>query len=108
MKDKGMNVYPHKFHVTISLRDFIDKYGHLTAGQRLDDEEVSLSGRIYGKRAYGAKLYFYDLQSDGAKLQVLANANFWKGEEDFKEFHTNVKRGDIVGIVGKVMQTKYL
>ena len=94
-------MYPHKFDVSISFQDFIEKFDYLEAGVRLEDQEVSISGRIYAKRSSGGKLFFYDIQSNSAKLQVLANANFWKGTEDFKDFHTNVKRGDIVGVVGK-------
>jgi lysyl-tRNA synthetase class 2 len=29
LKQAGETVYPHKYHVSISLRDFIDKYSHL-------------------------------------------------------------------------------
>ena len=96
-------MYPHKFNVSISFQDFIDKYEYLQDGNRLEDQEVSISGRIYAKRSSGTKLCFYDIQSNSARLQVLANASFWVGEEDFKTFHANVKRGDIVGVVGKLL-----
>lgn len=32
------------------------------------------SGRIYSKRASGAKLLFYDLKAEGAKVQIMADA----------------------------------
>ena len=101
MKNAGVNVYPHKFHVSISFQDFIQKYNHLEPEEKLEDETVSISGRIYSKRVSSNKLCFYDVHSNGAKLQVLANAKFWKGQEEFKEFQNNVKRGDIVGVIGK-------
>ena len=31
-------------------------------------------GRIYSKRASGAKLLFYDLKAEGAKVQIMADA----------------------------------
>ena len=69
------NPYPHKFHVTLSLPAFIDKYAKecAEAGSRSDDV-VSVAGRIHSMRAQGAKLRFYDLYSEGVKIQVMANA----------------------------------
>lgn len=32
--------YPHKFHVSTSLEDFIEKYSHLNDGQTLDDVKL--------------------------------------------------------------------
>ena len=32
------------------------------------------AGRIYSKRASGAKLLFYDLKAEGAKVQIMADA----------------------------------
>lgn len=31
-------------------------------------------GRIYSKRASGAKLLFYDLKAEGSKIQIMADA----------------------------------
>ncbi len=89
MKQAGETVYPHKYHVSIALRDFIDKYSHLkneeihedvvsVAGkieQNFDSQKKNLNnlGRIYSKRSSGTKLYFYDLHSDSVKVQVMAN-----------------------------------
>lgn len=69
------NPYPHKFHVNLSLPAFIDKYSKQCseAGSR-SDEVVSVAGRIHSMRAQGAKLRFYDLYSEGVKIQVMANA----------------------------------
>jgi lysyl-tRNA synthetase class 2 len=48
--------YPHKFHVSISLTDFIEKYGSLESGQTLTDVETRVAGRIHAIRESGAKL----------------------------------------------------
>ncbi len=42
---QGNNPWPHKFHVTISVPDFINKYKHLEKDQTADDQ-VSLAGII--------------------------------------------------------------
>jgi hypothetical protein len=43
-KAKGVNPYPHKFHVSISLPHYIDKYAGLEPGERLSDVTVSIAG----------------------------------------------------------------
>jgi lysyl-tRNA synthetase class 2 len=47
-KAKGINPYPHKFAVTTTLPEYIEKYSSLEAGARLDDVTVSLAGEAAG------------------------------------------------------------
>lgn len=99
----GKNMYPYKFHVSIQLPDYVAKFKDSIAdGQQLSDVVVSLAGRVSSKRASGSKLIFYDLRSEGAKVQVMADARNFAGmdEEAFGELHGSVKRGDIIGITG--------
>lgn len=63
--------YPHKFNVTISLEDFIEKYNNLNSGDVLENITVSVAGRVHSIRESGAKLIFYDLRGEGVKIQVL-------------------------------------
>ena len=61
--DPQTHPYPHKFHVSISLTEFIAKYADtLEDGQALDDVELSVAGRVHAIRESGAKLLFYDLR----------------------------------------------
>lgn len=53
-KAKGANPYPHKFHVSMSLPDYVAKYSSLEAGQQLADTVVSVAGRCMG--GSGARL----------------------------------------------------
>ncbi|GAA5937025.1 hypothetical protein JCM3775_001930 [Rhodotorula graminis] len=101
------NPYPHKFHVTVSIPTFIDKYGSSLkeAGSR-SDEVVSVAGRIHSMRAQGAKLRFYDLWSEGVKIQVMANANESESPEEFEAIHGLFRRGDILGVTGNPIRTK--
>lgn len=62
--------YPHKFSVSISLEEFIEKYQNLKSGEVLENETVSVAGRVHSIRESGAKLIFYDLRGEGVKLQV--------------------------------------
>ena len=86
----GVEPYPWKFSVSISVPAFIEKYdvpGLLAPGQILNNkapssngdggkkwERISLAGRVHSIRMAGKKLRFYDLHADGMKVQVHANA----------------------------------
>lgn len=105
MKQVGETVFPHKFHVSLALRDFIDKYSSLTNEQTSDDV-VSIAGRIYSKRSSGSKLFFYDLHSDSVKIQIMSNLKFFHDENEFAKVNERIRRGDIVGAKGRPTRTK--
>ncbi|PIO60197.1 putative lysine--tRNA ligase [Teladorsagia circumcincta] len=97
----GENPFPHKFDVSISLAAFIEKYERLQKEEVLENETVSIAGRIYSKRESGKNLVFYDVHSGGTRLQVMANARYHKaGADNFTIVHDRIKRGDIVGFTG--------
>jgi lysyl-tRNA synthetase class 2 len=65
--------YPHKFHVSISLTDYIEKYqDRVKMGEHMEGEEVTVAGRLHNMRSSGTKLRFYDLHGEGVKIQVFA------------------------------------
>ncbi|GAB4815196.1 hypothetical protein N2152v2_002242 [Parachlorella kessleri] len=100
-KARGENPYPHKFDVSVQLPAYVEKYGGLEAGAHLEGELVSIAGRITRKAASGAKLIFFDLRSEGCRLQVMCDArNFDMDLASFQKLMNGVKRGDIVGIQG--------
>lgn len=45
-KADGCNPYPHKFFVTMTIPEYIDKYGGLSNGEHQEDVIVSLAGII--------------------------------------------------------------
>jgi len=102
-KEAGETPYPHKFKVTVSLTEFIEKYSGVADGTHAE-EVVSVAGRVHSIRESGAKLKFYDLRGEGLKIQVMANASF--AEQDFDAVHSRVHRGDIIGCVGFPGKTK--
>ncbi|KAK7863618.1 hypothetical protein R5R35_006157 [Gryllus longicercus] len=105
LKQAGDHPYPHKFHVSISLEDFIEKYNHVSDGEVLK-EEVSVAGRVHAIRESGAKLIFYDLRGEGVKIQVMANAKEYESEDRFVADTGKVRRGDIIGCYGFPGKTK--
>lgn len=106
LKETNENPYPHKFHVDISLTEFIEKYSYLQPGDHLCDTILSVAGRVHAKRASGAKLIFYDLRGEGVKLQVMANSKNYKSEEEFVKINNKLRRGDIIGVQGNPGKTK--
>ena len=74
-QNQSPNPYPHKFHVSISLRSYVENYGvdgKIAPGAKLEGVTESLAGRIHNIRASGAKLKFYDLHGEGTKVQIMA------------------------------------
>ncbi|RWS22808.1 lysyl-tRNA synthetase-like protein, partial [Leptotrombidium deliense] len=106
LKEAGEEPYPHKYRVTMSLTEFIQKYSHLQAGEILTDVSLSLSGRVHAKRESGGKLIFYDLRGEGTRIQVMANANYYSSAEAFGVINERIKRGDIIGCLGHPGKTK--
>lgn len=47
MKKDGEEPYPHKFNVTMSLEEFIEKFSSLDVNQILHDEQFSVAGMFY-------------------------------------------------------------
>lgn len=106
LKNGPAHPYPHKFHVSSSLEDFIKKYDHLKDGEMLESEMLSLAGRVHAIRESGAKLIFYDVRGEGVKIQVMANAKLYMSEESFGVDTDKIRRGDIIGINGYPGKTK--
>lgn len=105
-KDQSTHPYPHKFHVSTSLQAFIEKFSSIKDGEQLENEKLSVSGRIHAIRESGAKLVFYDLRGEGVKIQVMANAKSYASEAEFAADIEKIRRGDIIGVEGIPGKTK--
>merc|ERR1712000_320407 len=82
--------YPHKFEVTYDIRNFADEFKHLKNGESAKEKTIQLGGRIFVRRSAGSKLFFYDLRSDNARLQILAQAdNADPNAPSFEDQHVN-------------------
>jgi lysyl-tRNA synthetase class 2 len=99
----GTSPYPHKFHVSISVPNFVATYSNIEAGTHLDSTVVSVAGRLMSKRASGAKLHFYGLQADGSHIQVMSQIDTYNEDNNagaYERIHALLRRGDLVGITG--------
>jgi lysyl-tRNA synthetase class 2 len=105
LEKSGVNPWPHKFHVTISVGEFVRKYCNLEIDQKLD-EVVSMAGRVYVKRDSGSKLTFYVVRGDNIKVQILANRSLFTEGENFDKINPLIRRGDHIGVVGNPGRSK--
>lgn len=106
MKESQILPYPHKFHISVLLSDFVKQYQFLNSGEILEKDVHSIAGRIYSKRESSNKLIFYDLVGNGTKIQVMANARYFPCMKDFLEINNIIKRGDIIGCKGYPARSK--
>ena len=105
LRDQNINPYPHKFTRTHRIDEFRRDYDEqITEKVFIEDQTVSLTGRIMAIRGAGANLIFIDLEGDGAKVQVMAQSNSYQGE--FSALHGSLRRGDIIGVEGQPGRSK--
>ena len=102
-------LYPHKFHASISIPQFVKQFAGLQVSEEVKDAAgapsiLSIAGRVTVVRSSSAKLHFLQVQADGAAVQVIAELSRFTGA-DWKVLAT-VRRGDIVGVVGWATRSK--
>jgi lysyl-tRNA synthetase class 2 len=103
------NPYPHKFDVSRSLTSYVAQYGAegvINPGEKVEGVTEALAGRIHSIRVSSQKLRFYDLHSEGKKVQIMATLQDATDQNSFVETHDIFRRGDIVGVIGTPSRTK--
>ncbi|KAF7459314.1 Lysine--tRNA ligase [Cryptosporidium felis] len=101
IKSSGRPYYPHKFAISMSLPNYALKYGGVESGYIDRETTVSLSGRVVSIRSSSSKLIFYDIFCEDQKVQVIANISEHDASKgEFSVAHSEIRRGDIVGVIG--------
>ncbi|KAL7715934.1 Lysine--tRNA ligase [Entamoeba marina] len=103
-QNNGYNPWPHKFHVTITVPEFIKKYNDLKVND-ISEDVVSIAGRALTKRSSGNSLMFIDLHDSQTKVQVLVNKAHYENKEEFAAVTKMLFRGDI-GATGHPTRSK--
>lgn len=94
--------YPHKFDSELTIKDLKETYmSRVTEKGEVLENVVSIAGRIIGKRSSGSKLHFIILQGEMEKVQLISSLLDYSSPNDFTVIHSQIKRGDIIGIVGR-------
>ena len=106
-RDNGENPYPHKFQRTHRVDELLKEFDSqcVENGVFFEDKPVAITGRVLSLRGASKHLKFIDLTGDSAKVQIMANRQFYEGEIEFGLLFTTIKRGDILGIKGIVGRT---
>lgn len=106
-QNKATSPYPHKFQTTHTVPNLRLHYlPFCTEKNEYQKDEVAVAGRLGIIRTAGKFLIFYDVEGDEAKIQVIVNKQTYNNDSDFDHIKTNIKRGDIVGVRGKIGLSK--
>ena len=103
LKELGVDLYPHNFTPTHFSADLLKSFDHLEAGEALENEVVTLSGRIMTRRDMG-KASFFNIQDQQGPMQIYVKLAELS-EKDQKVFKLS-DIGDIVGVTGHIFKTK--
>ena len=96
--------YPSKFHVSHQVSDILQKFKSIDKGENVENESLTLAGRIHTIRQASKKLSFIDLISNDDKIQVKVSFQNYQG--DLKNEVDILRRGDVIGISGFPGRTK--
>eukprot|EP00930_Biecheleria_cincta_P087131 TRINITY_DN76385_c0_g1_i1.p1 TRINITY_DN76385_c0_g1~~TRINITY_DN76385_c0_g1_i1.p1 ORF type:complete len:601 (+),score=79.24 TRINITY_DN76385_c0_g1_i1:36-1838(+) len=105
LHDASVDAYPHYWSTNVSVTDLVRRYHDLAPGQRHDEFEFRLAGRVKSLRSSGSKLKFYDLVQNGSRIQIMCSVQMHEGD-NFTEVHAHINRGDIIGVRGIVGKSK--
>ncbi|KAL2841384.1 hypothetical protein BJY01DRAFT_217566 [Aspergillus pseudoustus] len=101
--------YPRlrKSSTSIDCSEFHSRYSHVAINETVEEDSVSVNGRIRTYRLAGAKLIFFDVLQDGQKLQIMCNLRLLGGvtPAEFKRFYRLLRRGDAFSVTGKPHRT---
>ncbi|RYG60891.1 hypothetical protein EON64_18975, partial [archaeon] len=53
LEEAGQTAFPHKFHTSLRISEYIAKYSHIPDGEHIEGEVVSIAGRALSKRGQG-------------------------------------------------------
>lgn len=98
LKQEGKNPFEiRKFNRTHTSQEIVDNY------ETLEGKDVTIAGRMMGKRIMGKASFCHVQDSDG-RIQSYVSINEL-GEDSYKQFKED-DIGDIIGITGFVFKTK--
>lgn len=103
LKSQGVDPFPHSFKKSHSLTEIGESHSSIEAGTVLEDQKVTIAGRLMTKRDMG-KAAFFNIQDQSGKIQGYVKLKELP-EADQAAFRL-VDIGDIVGLKGFVFKTK--
>lgn len=102
IRKMGFDPYPYSFDRTDFIKDIIERYSNIKAGEKIEDVKVAIAGRIKSKRQHG-KLSFADIEDSSGSIQAFIGVDN-VSEKDYELF-SKIGIGDIVGVEGGIIKT---
>jgi lysyl-tRNA synthetase class 2 len=103
LKEKGIDPYPHSYERSHHAGELHGKFSGINAGDKLENEKVSLAGRIMTIRDMG-KAAFFTIQDQSGRIQIYLRIQ--EMPEAAQTAFKLIDIGDIVGIHGFVFKTQ--
>ncbi|GJW88153.1 lysine--tRNA ligase, chloroplastic/mitochondrial [Tanacetum coccineum] len=106
LRSKGLEPYAYKWDRTHTANQLQEIYKYLGNGEESNDEndQVSISGRIVARRAFG-KLAFLTLRDDSGTIQLYCEKERLV-DDQFDQLKSLVDIGDILGASGSIKRTE--
>jgi lysyl-tRNA synthetase class 2 len=102
IRKMGIDPYPYKFDRTHFVKDVIEKYSDVKAGEKIENIRISIAGRIKSKRQHG-KLSFAHIEDSSGSIQAFIGVDN-VSEKDYELF-SKLNIGDIIGVEGGIIKT---
>ena len=99
IRARGIEPYPHSYHSSHTTKEAVTLFEQ----QGEDAPIMSLAGRVMARRSMG-KMSFFDIRDGSGKIQLSFRRDLL-GQETY-EFLQEIDIGDIIGVEGKLFQTK--
>lgn len=103
LRKAGVEPYAYKYERTNKISELNAKFSKIKAGEKLENEKVSIAGRLRSMRGHG-KLVFADLEDYSGRVQIFLNNDTLK--KSFDIFKSKINIGDFIGVEGFIFSTK--
>jgi len=102
IRKMGIEPYPYKFDRIHFIKEVIEKYSDVKAGEKNENIKIAIAGRIRSKRQHG-KLSFAHIEDSTGRMQIYVSID----NVDKKEYELFQKLniGDIIGVEGGIIKT---
>jgi len=103
LREMGVNPYPYSFDKDITAKEIHEKYDYIKVGEKIEDKEYKIAGRIMLRRKMG-KAAFMDILDETGRMQVYIQKPELTEQE--VAIFSNLDLGDIIGVTGYVFRTQ--
>lgn len=104
LRKLGINPFAYTYERKDLIKHILEKYSGIKAGEKKEDINVKVAGRVRGIREHG-KLIFADVEDFTGKIQLCLRFDH-VGKQQFELFSKYFDIGDIIGAEGFIFKTQ--